>query len=383
MTNRLFFSRASYFLLFLVLLGFVLSYAATVLIPLTFSFLMAFIVLPINNKIEDIGAPRWLGAFMGILFVSIVLGGVVAFLSYEISSLADDIPTIKAKLSEKFIQCQKYIRENYGMTIREQNTWLDKQLKETNNSAGEYLMSFFAGTTTVITNLVLIPILAFFLLIYRDRFKTFVKLADEKYHSKTCSIIGQTTKVSQQYLRGVGIDIFILAVLNAIGFWLLGLQYAILFAVIAAILNIVPYIGVLVGSIFPIAMALITKDSAWYAFGALGVCVVVQFLDNNFIGPKVIGSSVSINPLVSTVALLIGSLIWGLAGMILAMPLAGMLKVVFDNIPCLQPYGFLMGEEKDFKHRPLTFSRNLLPNFKFLPSSSKTKNRKSESLTEV
>ena len=255
MTNRLFFSRASYFLLFLVLLGVVLSFAATVLIPLTFSFLMAFIVLPINNKIEDIGAPRWLGAFMGILFVSIVLGGIIAFLSYEISSLAEDLPTIKAKLSEKFLDCQKYIRQNFGMTIREQNTWLDKQLKETNNSAGEYLMSFFASTTNFITNLVLIPILAFFLLIYRDRFKTFVKLADEKYHSKTCSIISQASKVSQQYLRGVGIDIFILAVLNAIGFWLLGLQYAILFAVIAAILNIVPYIGVLVGSIFPIAMA--------------------------------------------------------------------------------------------------------------------------------
>ena len=90
MTNRLFFSRASYFLLFLVLLGFVLGYAASVLIPLTFSFLMAFIVLPINNKMEDIGSPRWLGAFMGILFVSIVLGSIFAFLSYEISSLADD-----------------------------------------------------------------------------------------------------------------------------------------------------------------------------------------------------------------------------------------------------------------------------------------------------
>ena len=94
--------------------------------------------------------------------------------------------------------------------------------------------------------------------------------------------------------------------------------------------------------------------------------MVVQFLDNNFIGPKVIGSSVSVNPLFSTIALLIGALIWGMSGMILAMPLAGMLKVIFDNIPWLQPYGYLMGEEENFQHRPLAFSRNLLPNFKFL-----------------
>lgn len=382
MSNRLFFSKASYFLLFLVLVGFVLIYAAQVLIPLTFSFLIAFIVLPINNKMEDIGSPRWLGAFMGILFVSILLGSIIAFLSFEISSLADDLPTIKAKLSDKFLEFQKYIREKFNITIRDQNTWLDKQLKSSNTTAREFLLSFFEGTTTFITNLFLIPILSFFLLIYRDKFKKFLKLADQKYHSKTCYIIGQASKVSQQYLRGVAIDILILAILNAFGFWLLGLQYAILFAVIAAILNIVPYIGVLVGSIFPIVMALITKDSAWYAVGALSVCVIVQFLDNNFIGPKVIGSSVSINPLVSTIALLIGSMIWGLPGMILAMPLAGMLKVVFDNIPYLQAYGFLMGEETDFKHRPLTFRRNLIPQFMLL-SSGKPKILDTEEIAEV
>ncbi len=366
MTNRLFFSRASYFLLFLVLSGFVLSYGSMVLIPVTFSLLMAFIVLPIDKKMEKIGSPRWLGAFVGILFVSIVIGGIVGFLSYEVSSLAENMPTIKAKLADKFLEFQKYIRSNFGVTIREQNTWLDKQAKATSDSTGEYLMNFFTGTTTFITNLFLIPILAFFLLLYRDRFKTFLKLVDDKYHFHTCFIIGQAGKVSQQYLRGVAIDICILTVLNGIGFWMLGLEYALLFAIMAAILNIVPYIGVLVGSIFPIAMALITKDSAWYAMGALGVCVVVQFLDNNFIGPKVIGSSVSVNPLFSTIALLIGALIWGMSGMILAMPLAGMLKVIFDNIPWLQPYGYLMGEEENFQHRPLAFSRNLLPNFKFL-----------------
>jgi predicted PurR-regulated permease PerM len=368
MTNPLFFSKASYFLLFLVLSGFVLSYGAMIFIPVTFSLLMAFIVLPINKKMEQMGSPRWLGAFVGILFVSIAIGSIIGYLSYEISNLSENMPIIKAKLSDKFLEFQKYIRVNFGMTIREQNTWLDKQMKATGDSAGEYLMNFFSGTTTFITNLFLIPILAFFLLLYRDRFKTFLKLADDKYHSHTCYIIGQAGKVSQQYLKGVVIDICILTVLNGIGFWTLGLEYALLFAIMAAILNIVPYIGVLVGSIFPITMALISKDSAWYATGALGVCVVVQFLDNNFIGPKVIGSSVSVNPLFSTIALLIGALIWGMSGMILAMPLAGMLKVVFDNIPWLQPYGYLMGEEGNLQHQPLSFSQNLLTKFKILTS---------------
>ena len=95
-------------------------------------------------------------------------------------------------------------------------------------------------------------------------------------------------------------------------------------------------------------MALITKDDIGYAFGAIGVAVFVQMIDNNFISPYVVGSSVSINPLTAIIALIIGALVWGTAGMILSIPLTGMLKVVFDNIDSLKPYGYLIGEEVNY-----------------------------------
>jgi predicted PurR-regulated permease PerM len=157
-------------------------------------------------------------------------------------------------------------------------------------------------------------------------------------------VVGKISKITQHYLSGLLIDIAILSVLNSTGFLLLGLDYAILLGVLAAVLNIIPYIGVMVGSLFPVAIALLTKDSVMVAAGALAVCVVVQFVDNNFITPKVVGSSVNLNPLATLLILIAGGLVWGVAGMMLFIPLLGMLKVVFDNVEKLKPYGYLIGE---------------------------------------
>jgi predicted PurR-regulated permease PerM len=182
-------------------------------------------------------------------------------------------------------------------------------------------------------------------------------------HSWMMDVMHRTSQVSQKYLVGLLIDITILAVLNSIGFLILGINHAILLGVIAGLLNIIPYIGVLIGSIFPIFMALLTKDSIWIAIGALAVCVFVQFLDNNFITPKVVGSAVSINPLATMIALLIGGSVWGVAGMMLFIPFLGMVKVILDNVESLRPFGFLIGEEQNYNNKKKSiFSSKNKPN---------------------
>jgi predicted PurR-regulated permease PerM len=147
------------------------------------------------------------------------------------------------------------------------------------------------------------------------------------------------------------LDVVILSVLNSAGFLILGLKHAILFGVLASVLNIIPYIGVLIGSTLPILMAFLTKDSMSYALGVAGICFFVQFLDNNFITPYVVGSSVSINPLTAIIVLVASALIWGIPGMVLCMPLTGMAKVLCDNIDSLKPYGFLLGEEVNYREQ--------------------------------
>jgi predicted PurR-regulated permease PerM len=127
------------------------------------------------------------------------------------------------------------------------------------------------------------------------------------------------------------------------------LKYAILLGFAIGFLNVIPYVGVLIGSLLPIIIALVTKDSVMYAVGALGVCLITQFLENNFITPKIVGSSVSVNPLASIAALIGFGLMWGVVGMVLAIPITGMLKIVCDSIPSsLKPYGYILGEDIDY-----------------------------------
>ena len=344
-----FLTQATVFLLFTVLCIFILIQAQDVFVPLTFSIIFAFIVLPLSNKMEKRKFPRWLSALVSVILIALVVSLLILILSYQLSQFADDMPMLKGKLNEKTLELQQYIKKEWGYTLKEQNKWINEQKAATDDNAGSFLMDFFSATTGFIANLTLIPIMVFFMLLYRNRLTIFLNLIDTQYHFHTFALVQEVGKVCELYLKGLLLDVAILAVLNSTGFLLLGVDHAILFGVIAAILNIIPYIGVLIGGLFPMIMVLVTQDNSWVALGVLGVTVVVQFIDNNIIYPKIVGSSVSINPLTSIVALIVGNLIWGTTGMILALPLVGMLKVVMDNINDLRPYGYLMGEEKEFK----------------------------------
>lgn len=147
----------------------------------------------------------------------------------------------------------------------------------------------------------------------------------------------------------------IVAVLNTVGLMLMGIQYAWFFGSMASLLMLLPYIGIAIGSILPALFALATKDSALYAVGVIAWFQVVQFLEGNIITPNIVGSKVSINPLMAIIAILLGGMIFGLSGLILALPMVATLKVIFDAIPSMEPIGYLIGEpEKEHLKRNAT-----------------------------
>lgn len=362
MLTKSFLTQSTFFLLFTILSAFVLIEAQDVFLPLTVSIIFAFIVLPLNDRMEKLKFPRWLAVTLSVIYIAVVVGGLIVILSYQLAQFADDMPMLKGKLNEKTHELQLYIRKHWGYSVTEQNKWIDKQKDANDDNAGSFLMSFFSATTGFLANMTLIPIMVFFILLYRSRFKTFFSLIDNQFQFHTFNLIKEIGTVCQLYLKGLFLDVAILAVLNSIGFLILGVEHAILFGLIAAILNIIPYIGVLIGGLFPMLMVFITQDNNWVVLGVFGVTVAVQFLDNNFIYPKVVGSSVSINPLMSIIALIIGNLVWGTMGMILALPLTGMLKVVMDNIENLRPYGYLMGEEDKLKYETQNIEHEAVEN---------------------
>jgi predicted PurR-regulated permease PerM len=144
--------------------------------------------------------------------------------------------------------------------------------------------------------------------------------------------------------------------LNSIGFLILGIKYAIFLALVAALLNLIPYIGMLIANLFCMLITLVSSENISDVIWVAVVLAAVQFVDNNFLMPLIVGNKVRINALVTIVGVVIGGALCGVSGMFLAIPGLAVMKVVFDRVEGLKPWGMLLGDEtagKSKKEKPI------------------------------
>lgn len=332
-------------LLGLILFFYVLEIGATILIPLTFAFVFSLFLYPICRKLESYRFPRGLA----ILFCLLIVVGflyLVFLLVYEnIVSFSADLPRMQERGQELVSVLQKFIEDTFKLTSEKQIEWLRQNLRSFANTGGKVLNGLLNGMTTFLAQIFLIPVYTFFILLYRHVFRGFLdRVFDIAHQEKVGLVLNQIQTVIQKYIVGLITVVSIIAVLNIIGLAAIGIKHAVFFGILAAFLTIIPYIGIFIGSMLPIFYALAMTDSLFYPLAVFIWFQVVQMLEGNVITPNIVGSQVSINPLVAMLALLIGGSIWGIAGMILFVPLTAMVKVVFDNVPDLAPFGFLLSE---------------------------------------
>lgn len=332
----------------LVLSVAVLHFAKDIFILLFTAGIFSFLLLPICRALQRRGLPNWLSAAFSCILLLIAIGSVIYFMGWQYSRFGADLPALREALTAKVDDMQQFVEDRTHVSQRDQVAWFNKETAALADSGGSIAMTFFSTTGAALATLVLIPIFTFFILLLKSKFRTFFEQLSVEHGDTVLRVVTSISVLARKWLKGVITVMLVLSVLNSIGFLLLGLKYAILLGVTAAILNVIPYIGPWIGALMPVTIALLTKDSAMYALGAMGVILVTQFIDNNFVTPKVVGSSVSINPLASIVALLAGGMLWGVVGLVLAIPLTGMLKIVCDEIPGLKPWGFLLGEETTY-----------------------------------
>jgi predicted PurR-regulated permease PerM len=294
----------------------------------------------------------------------LVIGVILYFISAQLLSFGTDLPELQKKLALLLERLHSFIASTFGIAKTRQITWLQTSTDTMIQSSGTFFTNMLAYTTSTFADLALIPIFIFFFLYYRTFFKQFLnKLFIKTPNQEITHIMHKIQSVVKNYILGLLLVMFIIAVLNTAGLLLLGIKYAFFFGALAALLNIIPYLGIIMGSAFPILIALLTKDSIWYAVGVAAAFALVQFLEGNFITPNIVGSKVSVNPLAAIIALIIGGMLWGPAGMILSIPFTAILKVILDNIEQLEPFGFLLGEP------PLPADQN--PNGDFLQDLKK------------
>ena len=317
---------------------------ADVIIPFAFASILAILLLPLCNRLEKFGLPRALAITVCILLFMIVLSIIIYFIVKELLSFEDILPQLSLKAEIMWRNLQLYIRDNFHITRTKQTLEGQKYLTEFIKNNSYMIGNTVSFTTNIIVNFVLIPIYVFLFLYYRNFFHTFLhKAFGEKNVDKVNEILINIKSVILNYIVGLLTVILIVGVLDSIGLLFLGIDYAMFFGFFAGLFVLIPYIGIIFGATLPILMALITKDSSWYAIGVAIIMGTVQFVEGNFITPYVVGSKVSLNAMASIVALLLFGKLWGMPGLILAIPLTAIIRVICDSVDALKPLGFLLG----------------------------------------
>lgn len=334
-----FYIKATTVLLGLVLFCYALYLLASVLVPFAFACLLAILLNPLGNWLHRF-MPRGMAIFLAILLGMLCLATLLYLLSKQIIAFSESLPALKEKSMLISKQLQQWVSEHLGLSINKQFEMLDNALKGSDTYVKATVSSIVGGMIV----LVLIPIYIFFLLFYKPLILDFFfHVFSKKYSSRIAEILGETKTAIQSYVVGLLLEMVIVSTLNSVALLVLGVRSAILIGVIGGILNVIPYLGGIIAIGLPIVMASITKDGYTTQLGIIFSYMVIQFIDNHIIVPQVVSSKVSINALVSILIVLCGDLLWGYSGMFLSIPFVAILKIIFDRIDGLRPWGTLLG----------------------------------------
>ena len=340
-----FIAKFAFALIAVTILVYWLVVLQDILVPLFISIILSMSIFPVANWLENRGLGRVWAVTITLILFSVVTGIIVWLASTQIGSFGEMLPQLQTRFLDWGNKIQLWAENTFHIARKAQIAKLRQYGTGILSTGGTVFTTALATTSNVLGNMLIIPIYMFFLLYYRDFFKMFFyKLFNDISRSKIDAVLNKIYAAVHSYLTGLVTVTLIVGTLNTIGLLALGIDYAVFFGFLAAALLIIPFIGILIGSILPIIVALITKDSPMYAVGVAGVFLFVQFLEGNFITPQIVGSKISINGMVAIIALLLGSALWGISGMALSLPTIAILKVIFDNVEDLKPYGYLMGE---------------------------------------
>lgn len=332
-------------LLFAIIVA--LLVARQLLVPLLLSILFAYLLFPSAHKMEQWNVPRIATNLILIIGTFALLTGIIYGITLLVITFSEDLPEIKEQIDTNITRLRWALGRTFGVTAEQ----LDSIIESIRGS-GEYISEFFTGTANTILTIGLLPVYTFLLLFYRDKFRTFISMLIPAQQEEVAqNIIDQAAKIVPKYLKGLFVVCFILVGLNSLGFYLIGVKYALLLGFIAALFNLIPYLGTVLGYLVAFLFVL-TTQSPGLALGVLGQFFVVQFIENNILTPNITGSYVQINPLVTILSLIAGGMIWGLPGMFMVIPYLAMLKIVCENIESLKPVGFLLGTKGTEKFTP-------------------------------
>ncbi len=322
-----------------------LYYASSFLIPLAFAGILAMLLLPVSKWMESKGIPQGVAAILSTLFLIAIAAGIIALLAWQLTDFIGNIQKLEQLVNGAIRRVQQMIHQAFTITPKEQKEIVEQQTPQGGSSGmATTLLSTIMG---IVVDVILTLVYIFLFLYFRQHIKNFIyRIVPPDERSKSRKVMTDAGKVAQQYITGLGTMIAMLWVMYAIGFSIVGVENAIFFAILCGLLEIVPFVGNVTGTAITVLMTIAQGGDTGMIVGVLVTYATVQFIQTYILEPLVVGSQVNINPLFTIMVLVLGELLWGIPGMILAIPLLGMLKIVFDHVEPLKPYGYLIGEDK-------------------------------------
>lgn len=341
-----FYAKLCFHLVSIYILGILIYKGSDIIMPVCFAIVLAMLLLPVVNWLMRKRIPGVPAIILAILLATLFAGGILYFLSSQVASFMDDLPAIKEKLGHHLSTFQNWINERLNISMKQQESAVEsakQNMQQGASSVGTALIGVASGMVM----LILLPIYTFLILYYRKLIHKFLlDVFGDSHKHKVEEVLTESSSIVQGYMLGLLLEMAIVTILNTAGFLIVGIQYAVFLALLAAVLNLIPYIGMLIASIICMLVTLTTSDNISDIIWVGVILIVVQFIDNNFIMPYVVSSKVRINALVTIIGVLIGGALAGVSGMFLSIPGLAIIKAIFERVEGMKPWGYLLGDEQ-------------------------------------
>ena len=335
-----------------LLISALLYFGKTLFIPLSFAILISFILYPVCKWMEKIGISTSIAIFLSVFGIIVIFGAIAYLLFLQLIEFSNEWQLLSEKLTETGIQWSEYLSERFNLSSEKQSVFLKNIIDNSGTQAISFVQNTVYSLSESVFYLIIIPIYSMLILYYRRLLVNVLYHIFPSEKKETIrEILVETIHAYYNFIKGMLLVYLIVGLLNSIGLAIIGVPHAFLFGFIASILTFIPYVGILISSLLPIAISWITFNSIWYPIGVILVFSLVQLLEAYVIFPFAVGKRLKINTLVIILVIIIGGILWGAAGMIIFIPFVSIAKLIAERTKSLKILEVLLGEGERTKKK--------------------------------
>jgi len=348
MTKSTSLANTAYLLFIITTLGWLSYIGSSILMPILFATLLAFFLSPINRFILRFVKLRTLSIILSFLTIVISLSIVAGLFSLQFMEIIESLPSISENIKVGFDKAIDIINDKIPFVNLDSKSIIKDNISIVLEGPLNVLSQGVISSTSVLVNIALTFIYTFFILFYRKSIRNFTIYQFEKSSRRGVKeTIHEIQETVQSYIGGLGLVMIILTILNTIGLSIIGVKYAFFWGALAGLLAVIPYIGTILGGFLPFVYTLATADASWQPIAVVVYYLIIQQIEGNLITPKIVGDKVDINPLFAIFSLILFGSLWGVSGVILALPMISIIRIILDRFESTHPIALLMSSDID------------------------------------